>query len=111
SRRIAAMGKLTESPKRARGRAERLGLHYAGSLTPAGAWEVLQNAPGARLVDVRTRAELDWVGRVPGAVEIEWMLYPGNTPNPAFAQQQRRAVEPDSLVMVICHSGVLHDKA
>ena len=41
----------------------------------------MQLAPGAKLVDVRTRAEWDWVGRVPGAVEIEWMLYPGNEPN------------------------------
>jgi len=105
------MGKLTEILKLARERAERLGLPYAGALTPAEAWEVLQNAPGARLVDVRTRAELDWVGRVPGAVEIEWMLYPGNTPNPAFAQQLRRAVDPESLVMFMCRSGVRSDKA
>jgi 3-mercaptopyruvate sulfurtransferase SseA len=46
------------------------------------AYEVWQLAPGAKLVDVRTRAEWDWVGRIPGAIEIEWMSYPDNSPNP-----------------------------
>ena len=43
-----------------------------------------RSCAGARLVDVRTRAELDWVGRVPGAVEIEWNLYPGGMRNDSF---------------------------
>jgi rhodanese-related sulfurtransferase len=105
------MGKLTEILGLARERAERLGLPYAGALTPAEAWEVLQHAPGAKLVDVRTRAEWDWVGRVPGAVEIEWLSYPGNALNPAFAQQLRREVDPEALVMFLCRSGGRSDKA
>jgi rhodanese-related sulfurtransferase len=52
-------------------------MPYEGALTPAEAHEMLQLAPGAKLVDVRTRAELDFVGRIPGAVEIEWQSYPG----------------------------------
>lgn len=105
------MGKLTEILKLANERAERLALPYAGALTPAEAWEVLQSAPGARLVDVRTRAEWDWVGRVPEAVEIEWLSYPGNTPNPAFVQQLRREVDPEALVMFLCRSSGRSDKA
>lgn len=105
------MGKLTEILKLAHERAEQMGLPYAGALTPAEAWEVLQSAPGAKLVDVRTRAELDWVGRVPNAVEIEWLSYPGNTPNPAFAQQLKREVDPEALVMFLCRSGGRSDKA
>jgi rhodanese-related sulfurtransferase len=65
----------------------------------------LQLAPGSRLVDVRTRAEWDWVGRVPGAIEIEWMLYPGNEPNPHFLAQFKRQVDPEALVMFLCRSG------
>jgi len=38
-------------------------LAYAGAFTPAHAFELLQLTPAARLLDVRTRAELDWVGR------------------------------------------------
>src|SRR5690554_2059014 len=108
---ITVMGKLNEILGLARERAERLGLPYAGALTPAEAWEVLQNAPGAKLVDVRTRAEWEWVGRVPDAVEIEWLGYPGGTPNPVFLQQLHREVDPEALVMFMCRSGGRSDKA
>lgn len=105
------MGKLNEILGLARERAERLDLPYAGALTPAEAWEVLQHAPGAKLVDVRTRAEWDWVGRVPDAVEIEWLSYPGSAPNPVFMQQLHREVDSEALVMFLCRSGGRSDKA
>lgn len=105
------MGKLNEILGLARERAERMGLPYAGALTPAEAWQVLQHAPGAKLVDVRTRAEWEWVGRVPDAVEIEWLSYPGGVPNPAFAQQLHREVDSEALVMFLCRSGGRSDKA
>jgi 3-mercaptopyruvate sulfurtransferase SseA len=78
------MGKLTEILSLApQERARSLDLAPTpGALTPREAWDVLQLAPGAKLVDVRTRAEWDWVGRVPGAVEIEWNQYPGGVRNP-----------------------------
>lgn len=99
------MGKLTEVLGLAQSRAAEMKLSYEGALTPMEAWEVLQHAPGARIVDVRTRAELDWVGRIPGAVEIEWLVYPGNQPNPNFVAQLKHQVDPESLVMFICRSG------
>ena len=100
------MGKLTDLLNLAQTRARELGLPYAGALTPAEAYEVWQLAPGARLVDVRTRAEWDWVGRIPGAVEIEWNTYPGSQPNPDFLAQIRRQVDREALIMIICRSGV-----
>lgn len=105
------MGKLTDLLALARTRASQMNLPYAGALTPAEANEVWHAAPGARLVDVRTRAEWDWVGRIPGAVEIEWMSYPGSKSNPAFVAQLRREVDPESLVMFICRSGARSDHA
>lgn len=105
------MGKLSELLRLGRERAQRLNLPYAGALTPGEAHEVWQLAPAAKLVDVRTRAEWDWVGRVPGAVEIEWLSYPGNQPNPHFLAQLQREVDPESLVMFMCRSGVRSDKA
>lgn len=105
------MGKLTDLLNLAAERARKLDLPYAGALTPAEAYEVWQLAPGARLVDVRTRAEWEWVGRVPDAVEIEWMAYPGGAPNPAFLQQLQREVDPESLVLFLCRSGGRSDKA
>lgn len=80
-------------------------LPYAGALTPREAYDVWQLAPGARLVDVRTRAELEWVGRVPGAVEIELQSWPGNAPNVSFLAQLKREVDGEALVMFLCRSG------
>ncbi|MBL8418147.1 MAG: rhodanese-like domain-containing protein [Dechloromonas sp.] len=105
------MGKLTEILGLARQRGEALGLPYAGALTPSEAAQLLQLAPGAKLVDVRTRAEWDWVGRVPDAVEIEWNQYPGGVHNPNFLSELKRRVDPEALVMFLCRSGARSDGA
>ncbi|MEO8411000.1 MAG: rhodanese-like domain-containing protein, partial [Propionivibrio sp.] len=99
------MGKLSEILDLAQQRAQKLGLPYAGALLPAEAYDILQFAPGAKLVDVRTRAEWDWVGRIPGAAEIEWMSYPSNQPNTHFLAQLKQQVDPEALVIFICRSG------
>jgi rhodanese-related sulfurtransferase len=105
------MGKLTEILGLARQRGEALGLPYAGALTPSEAAQLLQLAPGAKLVDVRTRAEWDWVGRVPDAVEIEWNQYPGGVRNPNFLAELKRRVDPEAMVMFLCRSGARSDGA
>jgi rhodanese-related sulfurtransferase len=89
----------------AKQRGQQLGLPYAGALTPQEAHEVMQQHDAAKLVDVRTRAEWDWVGRVPGAIEIEIMSYPGNRPNPAFVEELAKKVPKDAVVMFLCRSG------
>ncbi|WP_150429776.1 rhodanese-like domain-containing protein [Dechloromonas sp. CZR5] len=100
------MGKLTEILTLAAERGRALERPYQGELTPTEAHALLQLAPGARLVDVRTRAEWDWVGRVPGAVEIEWNQYPGGVRNPNFVAELKRQVDPEALVLFLCRSGV-----
>ncbi|MBP5996929.1 MAG: rhodanese-like domain-containing protein [Azonexus sp.] len=105
------MGKLTEILTLAQQRGQALGLPYAGALTPQEAFDLLRLAPGARLVDVRTRAEWDWVGRVPGAVEIEWNQYPGGVRNPHFLVELKRQVEPGVPVLFLCRSGARSDGA
>ena len=100
------MGKLKEIVTLAQQRAAALNLPYKGALTPQEAAELLHLAPGARLVDVRTRAEWDWVGRVAGTVEIEWNQYPGGVRNPNFLAELKRQVDPEALVMFLCRSGV-----
>jgi rhodanese-related sulfurtransferase len=96
---------ITEILQAARERAQQLGLPYGGALLPQEAFQLSHEAPGARIVDVRTRAELDWVGRIPGAVEIELLSYPGNRPNPGFLAALQQQVDKESLVMFICRSG------
>jgi rhodanese-related sulfurtransferase len=61
---------------------------------------------GARLVDVRTRAELDYVGRVPGSEAIQWNTYPEGQRNPSFLEQLAETVGKDEPVMFLCRSGV-----
>jgi len=65
-------------------RGQEKNLSYQGEVYPQEAYTLLQKAPGARLVDVRTRAEFEYVGRIPGSVEIEWQTYPGGHPNKTF---------------------------
>lgn len=91
--------------KLARQRARDLKLPYAGALLPSEAYQLLQQQPGATLVDVRSRAELDFVGRVPGSIEIEWKSYPGMQPNQNFVQQLTQKVPQDAIVMFVCRSG------
>lgn len=78
---------------------------YAGALLPAEAHTVLQSVDGAVLVDVRTQAEIDWVGSVPGALHIEWQRYPGGVLNPDFLRRLEAEVAPSQPVLFLCRSG------
>jgi rhodanese-related sulfurtransferase len=99
------MANISEILAQARERGQARRLEYEGALLPAEAHALMGSAPGARLVDVRTRAELDYVGRIPDSVEIEWQSWPDGAPNPHFLAQLRAQVDPESLVMFICRSG------
>ena len=99
------MGTITAILERAQQRAKEMELPYEGALLPAEAFTLLQQAPGAKLVDVRSRAEWDWVGRIPGAIEIEWQTYPGMRTNPDFLTYLESQVDTEALVMFLCRSG------
>lgn len=103
--------RLIELVNMAQARGQETGCPYAGLFNPAEAYEVLQLSPDAKLVDVRSRAELVWVGRVPCAIEIEWMSYPGNHPNPDFIEQLKRQADMNSIVMMLCRVGMRSHKA
>ena len=93
-----------ESIKRlARERATGSGVPYAGALIPSEAHSLMLT--GAKLVDVRTQAELYWVGRVPGSVYVEWNSYPGGTLNAHFLAQLAEVAKQDEPVMFLCRSG------
>ncbi|RFC34908.1 MAG: thiosulfate sulfurtransferase [Candidatus Nitrotoga sp. SPKER] len=99
------MGKITEILNAAQKRAQEMNLPYEGALLPIEAYEIQQTAPGTKLVDVRTRAELDWVGHIPDAMEIEWATYPGMKLNPHFIAELEQQVNKETLVLFICRSG------
>jgi len=62
-------------------------LLYAGVMSPHEAFVVLQADAQALLIDVRSKAELELVGRIPTALNVEWMFYPGMLPNHDFSKQ------------------------
>lgn len=99
------MKTISETLSEAQSRGRALNVSYQGALLPEEAHDLLHRAPGAVLVDVRTRAELDFVGRIPGSVEIEWQSYPAGQPNETFLTQLQRQVDSEALVMFICRSG------
>jgi len=99
------MSRANEILQLARSRSIEQNFTYAGAMTPVEAFELLQAEPQALLVDVRTKAELALVGRVPGAVNIEWAFYPGMVPNPDFGQQLSEMVNKDRPVVFMCRTG------
>jgi rhodanese-related sulfurtransferase len=105
------MGSITEILNRAKLRANEMDLPYEGALLPTEALAFLQENSSARLVDVRSKAEWSWVGRIPGAVEIEWLFFPSMQANPDFLEHLSLKVPKESPVMFICRSGVRSNQA
>jgi rhodanese-related sulfurtransferase len=78
---------------------------YAGDVAPELAWRWCQDGE-AVLVDVRSDAEREWVGFVPGAVPAAWKQWPGMQLNAAFDDAVRAAVPAGKKVVLLCRSGV-----
>lgn len=92
-----ADGAALDAPRPAQG--------YAGDISPTLAWDWVQ-AGRARLVDVRTDAEREWVGYVPGAVPLAWKQWPGMQPNAAFDDGIRALLAQDARpLLMLCRSG------
>jgi rhodanese-related sulfurtransferase len=89
--------------KTAAERGKKMGLSYAGAVLPAEAHELVK--AGVKLVDVRTKPELQYVGKIPGTLAIEWQTWPGGKPNPEFIGELAAAVGKDEPVMFLCRSG------
>jgi rhodanese-related sulfurtransferase len=86
-------------------RAHDMNLPYAGAVTPAEAF-ALREAGVATLVDVRTRFENEYVGRVDGAPLIEWRVLGQSSPNPDFIAQLNALPDKREHLMFLCRSGV-----
>jgi rhodanese-related sulfurtransferase len=78
---------------------------YAGDISPQQAFEWWQRGE-AVLVDIRSDAEREWVGFVPGALAVAWKQWPGMTMNSNFDPALLAAVPPDKKVLLLCRSGV-----
>lgn len=89
--------------ERARQRGEQKGLAYFGEVTPAEAWELAKRGD-ARIVDVRTAAEWQYVGHIPQSQLIEWRSFGADKPNPNFASELAAQVPKSDVVLLLCRS-------
>ena len=83
---------------------------YAGAVTPHEAYELVCSEARVKLIDVRTDAERDWVGR-PALPEsqhgaVQWSTYPGGVPNAQFMPQLAALAGKDEVLLFLCRSGV-----
>jgi sulfur dioxygenase len=82
---------------------------YAGDVTARLAWQWVQSGQ-AVLVDVRSDAEREWVGFVPGAKAVAWKQWPGMVMNPGFDDSLKAAVASTGpapvKAVLLCRSGV-----
>lgn len=83
---------------------------YAGAVTPTEAYEWVQADPRVMIVDVRTNAERDWIGKVHIPEKqhgwVQWNLYPESVRNPDFLEQLGTVASPDQVLLFLCRSGV-----
>ncbi len=87
-------------------------MTYAGEASPGEAFEAVRTDPDAVIVDVRTRAELAYVGfpdlssTGKQLVAVEWQVFPTGQQNPRFVEDlAANGVTPDRAVYFLCRSG------
>lgn len=87
-------------------------MSYAGDVSPTHAFEAVRDDPAAVIVDVRTRAELAYVGfpdltsTGKRLVVAEWQLFPTGQQNPGFLDElTAQGVTQDQPVFFLCRSG------
>jgi len=85
---------------------------YAGDVMPAVAWKILSERKDAVLIDVRTRAEWNFVGLPDLAgldkkpALVEWQVFPTMQPNPDFVSALSGAMADKSApLLFLCRSG------
>lgn len=88
----------------ARALAQQQNLPYAGSLSPADAWDLVSNG-AAVLIDVRSGEERKFVGQVPNSVHVAWATGTALTRNPRFVRELESKVGKEQLAILLCRSG------
>ena len=88
------------------------GAGYAGDVAPKTAWKILSEHKDAVLIDVRTRAEWNYVGLpdldtlAKKAALLEWQVFPSMQPNPEFVAALSGALaDKETPLLFLCRSG------
>ncbi|MGI9026278.1 MAG: rhodanese-like domain-containing protein [Burkholderiaceae bacterium] len=91
--------------ERAAVRAKQKAVPYAGLVTPSEAHALMQ-AGVATIVDVRTRFEAEYVGRIPETPLIEWKALGAAEPDPHFLERLEALPDKREHLLFLCRSGV-----
>ncbi len=81
-------------------------------INPLEAQALLTEQPSARLIDVRSKMEFDYVGHPIVAIHVPWKEFPSWDENPNFCDDVRKALIAsgidglDTPVLMLCRSGV-----
>ena len=86
-------------------RARAASLPYAGAVTIQEASRLF-SAYGAKIVDVRSRFEFEFIGRIPGAALVSWKHWPSGETNPDFLTELGAVCATNDIVLFLCRSGV-----
>ncbi|RLA17673.1 MAG: rhodanese-like domain-containing protein [Gammaproteobacteria bacterium] len=75
-------------------------------LSPLQSFKLLETNPDAVLIDVRTSAEIKFLGGPVGSVSVPWMEFPEMKPLPDFVENVRQQVgQTKAPLLLICRSG------
>ena len=96
--------------------------NYAGDITPSTAWEVLSKNQKSLMIDVRTKAELSFVGQPDlssinkSVKNIELQLFPGGILNDNFTSQlllelENLNMDKEDPLLFLCRSGARSSKS
>jgi rhodanese-related sulfurtransferase len=117
---VAAVSRRPESPvpastpafdpehfllKQAREAFPAKGSQYTADIAPAAAWELVEQQ-AALLLDVRTAEERKFVGYVPGSMHLPWQMGTAMQTNPRFVRELEAKVPKDTVLLLLCRSGV-----
>ncbi len=90
---------------RAAQRALASSLSYAGEVSPQEAYRLFV-AHGAKIVDVRSRFENEYIGRIPGTSLISWKDWPSGEANTNFVAELDAHCATNDIILFLCRSGI-----
>ncbi len=91
--------------------------HTISKIDPIEAQDILNRDPDARLIDVRSKVEFDYVGHPICAVHVPWKEFPDWNENPNFVAAVEGVLANDGTagkdraLLMICRSGARSHKA
>lgn len=101
----ARQNEAEEILARAAERARASSLRYAGEVTPQEAYRLF-SAHDAKIIDVRSRFESEYIGRIPGTSLVSWKHWPSGETNADFLTGLNARCATSDIVLFLCRSGV-----